>query len=405
MKKEDIYNNDFHELTTIIVKSVTNSRELLECERDVLDKWLKTSKKNRETYNNINCEDKLKELLDSLDQQFAIRQLAGVKRRIKRRERMKLIKELFTYGSAAAAIFIVVMLFRPIVNEFIDSSYALKERESLDKSKVILVDRDGSSVALEQSVVDFSDIRLENSGLKVGDIKSVQENISSQVSKLEPVENKRVIVPKGREIVVVLPDGSSVWLGANSTLIFPDRFKDNLREVTVEGEAIFTVVKDMSAPFIVKSKFLETTVYGTEFMVKSYANSSLGAVSLLSGVVEVKNIAGDIKRLKPGERASAYEGDDSIITDLINIENIRSVSQGMFVFWGEKISDIIPMLSNWYDYKIECDSKSQEMVFYIRANKGDSLEHIMELLVQTNTIKYKIDKKERSVRIWASEIK
>ncbi len=402
MRKEDIYNRDFLELTTIIVKSVTSPGELLEAERDVLDKWLNASSKNRDTYNNINCEEQLKELLESLDQQFAKRQLAGVKRRIKRRERIRFVKEVFTYGSAAAAIFIVIMLFRPIVKEFIDSSYALKERESLDKSKVILVDRDGSSVALEQSVVDFSGMRVEKSGLDHRDEKHIQEKISGQVSKLESVENKRVIVPKGREIVIVLPDGSSVWLGANSTLIFPDRFKDNLREVTVEGEAIFTVVKDLSAPFIVKSKFLETTVYGTEFMVKSYANSSLGAVSLLSGVVEVKNIAGDIKRLKPGERASVYEGDDLITTDLINIENIRSVSQGMFVFWGEKISDIIPMLSNWYDYKIECDSKSQEMIFYIRANKGDSLEQIMELLVQTNAIKYKIDKRERSVRIWAN---
>lgn len=402
MRKEDIYNRDFLELTTIIVKSVTSPGELLEAERDVLDKWLNASSKNRDTYNNINCEEQLKELLESLDQQFAKRQLAGVKRRIKRRERIRFVKEIFTYGSAAAAIFIVIMLFRPIVKEFIDSSYALKERESLDKSKVILVDRDGSSVALEQSVVDFSGMRVEKSGLDHRDEKHIQEKISGQVSKLESVENKRVIVPKGREIVIVLPDGSSVWLGANSTLIFPDRFKDNLREVTVEGEAIFTVVKDLSAPFIVKSKFLETTVYGTEFMVKSYANSSLGAVSLLSGVVEVKNIAGDIKRLKPGERASVYEGDDLITTDLINIENIRSVSQGMFVFWGEKISDIIPMLSNWYDYKIECDSKSQEMIFYIRANKGDSLEQIMELLVQTNAIKYKIDKRERSVRIWAN---
>ena len=402
MRKEDIYNRDFLELTTIIVKSVTSPGELLEAERDVLDKWLNASSKNRDTYNNINCEEQLKELLESLDQQFAKRQLAGVKRRIKRRERIRFVKEVFTYGSAAAAIFIVIMLFRPIVKEFIDSSYALKERESLDKSKVILVDRDGSSVALEQSVVDFSGMRVEKSGLDHRDEKHIQEKISGQVSKLESVENKRVIVPKGREIVIVLPDGSSVWLGANSTLIFPDRFKDNLREVTVEGEAIFTVVKDLSAPFIVKSKFLETTVYGTEFMVKSYANSSLGAVSLLSGVVEVKNIAGDIKRLKPGERAYVYEGDDLITTDLINIENIRSVSQGMFVFWGEKISDIIPMLSNWYDYKIECDSKSQEMIFYIRANKGDSLEQIMELLVQTNAIKYKIDKRERSVRIWAN---
>lgn len=402
MRKEDIYNRDFLELTTIIVKSVTSPGELLEAERDVLDKWLNASSKNRDTYNNINCEEQLKELLESLDQQFAKRQLAGVKRRIKRRERIRFVKEVFTYGSAAAAIFIVIMLFRPIVKEFIDSSYALKERESLDKSKVILVDRDGSSVALEQSVVDFSGMRVEKSGLDHRDEKHIQEKISGQVSKLESVENKRVIVPKGREIVIVLPDGSSVWLGANSTLIFPDRFKDNLREVTVEGEAIFTVVKDLSAPFIVKSKFLETTVYGTEFMVKSYANSSLGAVSLLSGVVEVKNIAGDIKRLKPGERASVYEGDDLITTDLINIENIRSVSQGMFVFWGEKISDIIPMLSNWYDYKIECDSKSKEMIFYIRANKGDSLEQIMELLVQTNAIKYKIDKRERSVRIWAN---
>src|SRR5690606_35039959 len=43
--------------------------------------------------------------------------------------------------------------------------------------------------------------------------------------------------PKGGEFRVILPDGTSVWLNAASSLRYPTSFADGKREVELVGEA------------------------------------------------------------------------------------------------------------------------------------------------------------------------
>src|SRR5688572_11569126 len=55
----------------------------------------------------------------------------------------------------------------------------------------------------------------------------------------------------GQKQDLKLSDGSVVFLNANSTLKYPDKFTGERREVFLEGEAFFQVAKDPAHPFII----------------------------------------------------------------------------------------------------------------------------------------------------------
>src|SRR6185436_7434874 len=64
---------------------------------------------------------------------------------------------------------------------------------------------------------------------------------------------------------VLLPDGSQVWLNSESKLIYAGVFSDSTREVRLEGEGYFDIVKDPSHPFIVHTDGIDVRVLGTTF--------------------------------------------------------------------------------------------------------------------------------------------
>ena len=84
-----------------------------------------------------------------------------------------------------------------------------------------------------------------------------------------------------------LSDGSIVWLKSDSKLDYPDEFDLNSREVHLEGEAFFEVVKDKNRPFIIYSDDMITRVLGTSFNVKDYEKGTEKAVEVLTGSVSV----------------------------------------------------------------------------------------------------------------------
>ena len=98
-----------------------------------------------------------------------------------------------------------------------------------------------------------------------------------------------VIAKPGTKIHLLLPDGSKVWLNSESRLQYKGKFSDSLREVTLEGEAFFDVVKDKTHPFIVHTSDIDVRVLGTAFNVKSYPKESSIEATLIRGMIQVIN--------------------------------------------------------------------------------------------------------------------
>lgn len=74
-----------------------------------------------------------------------------------------------------------------------------------------------------------------------------------------------VSAPKGQHLAHVLPDGSQVWLNADSELRYSSFTRESNRAVTMRGEVFFRIVK--GGPFTIKGEYGSVTVRGTSINI------------------------------------------------------------------------------------------------------------------------------------------
>jgi len=80
---------------------------------------------------------------------------------------------------------------------------------------------------------------------------------------------------------LILPDGSKVWLNAQSSITFPIKFKGKERIVKITGEALFEVKHNLALPFKVETYGQTIRDIGTTFNVNAYKDE-LSIKTLLS---------------------------------------------------------------------------------------------------------------------------
>jgi ferric-dicitrate binding protein FerR (iron transport regulator) len=96
-----------------------------------------------------------------------------------------------------------------------------------------------------------------------------------------------ITVKLGTKTKVQLPDGSHVWVNSDSKLTYAETFSGPTRDIYLEGEAYFDVVKDAKHPFIVHTSGIDIKVLGTAFNVKAYKAEPTIEATLVHGLIEV----------------------------------------------------------------------------------------------------------------------
>lgn len=161
-----------------------------------------------------------------------------------------------------------------------------------------------------------------------------------------------VHTPAATTTPVALPDGTQVVLGSGSRLEYDSDFGHNgVREVTLYGEARFSVAHDARKPFIVKSDNMSTRVLGTVFYVRSYRGGA-GSVVLVEGSVSV----GDGKAkggmtLRPGQRA-VVDRDGGIKVSKADMAAAGGWTQGEFRFDDSRLDEVMNDIGSWYNVGI-----------------------------------------------------
>lgn len=161
---------------------------------------------------------------------------------------------------------------------------------------------------------------------------------------------------RGEQYQVFLPDGSSVWLNAASSVKFPLSFGAlKERRVYLTGEAYFEVSKDKLRPFRVVSEQQVVTVYGTHFNINSYGDEAAVKTTLLEGSVDVNGTL-----LKPNQQAVLAGGKINVVP--VRVENVVAWKNGYFRFNGESLESIMRKVSRWYDVEVEFQDPSLKKV-------------------------------------------
>lgn len=165
-----------------------------------------------------------------------------------------------------------------------------------------------------------------------------------------------LMTPRGGQYNVVLPDGTKVWLNADSYLRYPTTFSGGSREVELRGEGYFEVAARADAPFHVqvlrgKREPLRVDVLGTHFNIMDYDDEPVLRTTLLEGAVRVSKGAAAIV-LRPGQQAR-LEGEDRLVVGQADVEEAVAWKNGLFKFDGASIGEVMRQVSRWYDLDVE----------------------------------------------------
>jgi transmembrane sensor len=155
---------------------------------------------------------------------------------------------------------------------------------------------------------------------------------------------------KGETYQLRLPDGSSVWLNAASTLKFPASFaKLKDRRVELYGEGYFEIAKDKTHPFIVKTDHQEVEVLGTHFNINAYADEPEVVTTLLEGSIKL-TAGNNNKLLKPGEQA--VNNDGRIDIGKANMEAITDWKNDEFFLDKMDFRAAMRKIARWYNIEV-----------------------------------------------------
>jgi transmembrane sensor len=249
---------------------------------------------------------------------------------------------------------------------------------------------------------------------------SLVNNIKDE--KEEKIANSvnEIAISPGSKSKIQLPDGSQVWINAGSKLTYAGMMKGLTREVTLDGEAYFDVVKDAAHPFIVHTSRIDIKVLGTAFNVKAYKIEPTIEATLIHGSIEVTNrnrpdapkimlkpreklvFSNDIyivrKNVSKAISLSGVNGGrpSSILITLLK-RNIAdsSISETAWIynklsFEDKSFEELAKDMERWYNVKFAFRNKKIAQFHFTGSFINETIEQVLEALKFSVNFKYTI---------------
>lgn len=381
---------------------------------DIADKELKELKKYLESENS---DELLSAVFVELDEKEALlppKELEGtalfekINKAIDnsaRRKDNKQVKLLF-YVKVAAAVLLMIggtlMIWKvssPLALPADEVFVGLQESIVPGNNKARVVLEDGREIDLE-SLPNDTVLWMEGYAL----VKGKKGEVSYKMDAGTSTKNERyntIIVPKGGEYKLNLPDGSEVWMNASSSLKYPLYFGSESREVELQGEAYFSVkrkkVGAKNLPFIVHSGTQKLEVLGTEFNVNTYADAI--RTTLVEGAVRLSFGNAEMKELKPNQQAVFNDS-----TQELNIQTVRAYyttawKDGVFAFDNAELEEVMGSIARWYDVSFDYEKDKPKIRFTGMISRYEDIAKLLKAIEMTNSVKFKI--KERRIMVQA----
>ncbi|MDP4262772.1 MAG: FecR domain-containing protein [Bacteroidota bacterium] len=254
--------------------------------------------------------------------------------------------------------------------------------------------------------------------------------INRQPGEVKEKKQEIIEAQKGSRSRSMLPDGSTVWLNAGSKIYYADAdFSGATREIRLEGEAFFDIVKQPEHPFIVHTSGIDIKVLGTAFNVKSYPEDKTVETTLYRGSVKVfrheesekkaiqlipneklilaKKAAIDPpglskeKDIKPSPAKEIPASFTIAHIDSTKKENERFETAWLYSrleFRGDSFEELARKLERWYNVTIVfTDEKVKDLSFNGLFEKETVEQAFKYLKEANNTFNYKISNHEISV--------
>lgn len=198
---------------------------------------------------------------------------------------------------------------------------------------------------------------------------------------------------RGERKEVVLPDGSTVTLNAESKVSYIFEEERGMRQVFLTGEAFFDVVRDTLNPFIVRTDHMDARVLGTRFNISAYPESRAVEATIMEGRVAltVHGSGAAAVEVTANDRATLVKGTAEFRLDRVDASLIGQWMNGALVFREAFLGDIAGTLQRYYDIPVRlADRELATMVYTATFDKDTPVEKILDIFAYTSPIEYAI---------------
>ncbi len=209
---------------------------------------------------------------------------------------------------------------------------------------------------------------------------------------------QRIAVPSGNRTNVTLPDGTSVWLSSNTSLSYPFSFTGPKREIILDGEGYFEVVKS-NKPFIVKTSKYNVEVLGTVFDVEAYSSSDRFVANLYEGTIKIYKPEDDkAVYLGPGQTAESKNG-SLVVTSTLCTEDYMW-KDGLIYLGDKSFGEIMSAFEKFFGVKIIIENEAVNSLSYDgKLRITDGIEHALKVLQKDYHFNYEINKDGDTITI------
>lgn len=382
-------------IDSLIVKLF--EQRLSKQETATLEKWLK-NKQNLAYFNKF---VEINHLLNAEEHFDYLPSLEKIKLHIRQTKKKKQLYEALKY----AAIFVVLLGTAALY--FLMQHSDSPTNEIVTKEQPIIVDNE-IEAGRNQAVLTLADgaqVALDKEKeYKQDHFKSTREGlVYNQTDKnTKELKYNYLTVPRGGQFSILLSDSTQVWLNSDSKLKYPVEFiPGQPRQVELlYGEAYFEVSPSNlhhGDQFVAVINDTKVKALGTAFNIKAYQEENSTYTTLAEGVVELTNLSSKVT-LEPYQQAITNPNNDKIDIETLPSLNELLWRKGVFSFKRKTLKDIMKVLSRWYDMKVVFGSPELEKIEFTGVlGKEQSIEEIMIIIRQTNSINYEINHKTLTI--------
>lgn len=260
----------------------------------------------------------------------------------------------------------------------------------LEKASVTLRSGQGKRIVLDSTLVAQT-IKQDCVAIRVG--VGVLEYDRDSVAIGELVYNQ-VDVPPSGEYMIVLSDGTKVYLNSASSLCYPTVFPPGERRVKLSGEAYFVVAKG-ERPFIVDTPLEEVKVFGTEFNVMAYEDEEELQTTLIKGSVGVLAKGMEFigfQKIVPGEQflLNRKTGEIKIVT--VDVFPYVAWKDGFFVSQNDNLETILRKMARWFDVEIfyQNPELKQKRFFGIMKRRA-CLQEVLDVIAKAGDVHFEVN--------------
>jgi len=313
----------------------------------------------------------------------------------------------YYYAAAAIALCISISAY------FMLHKQVFVEESSIQKASIIhditpggnratLTLADGRKVELDSHK---DGIIINENGINYSDESNLDINTNTGDDAFQIMQ---ISTPRGGQYQVTLPDGTNVWMNADSKLKYPNQFAEDKRVVYLEGEAYFEVNEQLlkntshnlslpqKKPFIVTTNGQDVKVLGTKFNINTH-DDKFTKTTLASGHVQVITNRNNVIDLFPNQQAINKNGNLNKIK--VDVSQVLAWRYGKFSFDNKPFDVIMNELARWYDIEVIYNNEIPKIELIGDAYRDQNISLILRIL-DISKVNYKMDNNKRKLLIY-----